>query len=202
MSLSRNAEKAQADPKRKRILKGAKQVFLTYGYSRTTMDDIARATEISRPALYLQFRNKADIFRAVGQLFLDESLAGALEALGEDAPFSERLMAALDRGLFQLFHIIDDSPHGDEIVDVENQIAADIVSEWRESLVEAFAGAIAEEAERRGIQLEDRDLPAPFLADMLFGILDGLKVRGLCATHARDYSCKFVTLIELALARD
>ncbi|WP_274423304.1 TetR/AcrR family transcriptional regulator [Chelativorans sp. YIM 93263] len=201
MSILRTTEKARGDPKRERILEGAKQVFLTYGYSRTTMDDIARATEISRPALYLQFRNKADIFRAVGQVFLDESLAGALEALREDAPLGNRLIKALDRGLFQLFHIIEDSPHGDELVDVENQIAADIVSAWRENLVEAFTQAIAEEAGRRGIQLEDRNLSAPLLADMLFGILDGLKLRGLCGTHARDYSCKFVTLIELALAR-
>lgn len=197
----KNAEKTRTDPKRERILEGAKRVFLSYGYSRTTMDDIARAAEVSRPALYLQFRNKADIFREVGQVILDDSLAGALAALREESPFGERVMAALDRGLFQLFHIIEDSPHGDEIVDVENQIAADIVAAWRQSLVEAFAAAIAEEAERRGIRLEDRDLPAPFLADMLFGVLDGLKVRGQCGSHARDYARRFVTLIELALRR-
>ena len=47
------------------------KVFLAYGYSRVTMDDIARAAEVSRPALYLLFRNKADIYRAIGAMLLD-----------------------------------------------------------------------------------------------------------------------------------
>ena len=45
------AEDIAADPKRARILDGAMKVFLAYGFSRTTMDDIARAADISRPAL-------------------------------------------------------------------------------------------------------------------------------------------------------
>ena len=44
------------------------KVVLAYGYSRTTMDDIARAAEMSRPALYLLFRNKAEIYRAMQDL--------------------------------------------------------------------------------------------------------------------------------------
>ena len=47
------------------------KVFLAYGYSRVTMDDIARAAEMSRPALYLLFRNKAEIYRAIGAMLLE-----------------------------------------------------------------------------------------------------------------------------------
>ena len=47
------ALQTELDPKRARILDGAMKVFLAYGYSRVTMDDIARAAEVSRPALYL-----------------------------------------------------------------------------------------------------------------------------------------------------
>ena len=49
------------------------KVFLTYGYARVTMEDIARAAEISRPALYLLFKNKADIYRAIGAALLEQS---------------------------------------------------------------------------------------------------------------------------------
>ena len=38
------------------------KVFLAYGFARTTMDDIARAADMSRPALYLLFKNKTDIY--------------------------------------------------------------------------------------------------------------------------------------------
>jgi AcrR family transcriptional regulator len=58
--------------RRARILVGAMKVFLAYGFQRTTMDDIARAAEISRPALYLLFRNKTDIYRALASGFLEQ----------------------------------------------------------------------------------------------------------------------------------
>ena len=67
------APQTAPDPKRARILDGAMKVFLAYGYSRVTMDDIARAAEMSRPALYLLFKNKAEIYRAIGAMLLDAS---------------------------------------------------------------------------------------------------------------------------------
>ncbi|TIN71546.1 MAG: helix-turn-helix transcriptional regulator, partial [Mesorhizobium sp.] len=66
---------AATDPKRVRILDGAMKVFLAYGFSRTTMDDIARAADMSRPALYLLFKNKTDIFRAIAMMILSRSVA-------------------------------------------------------------------------------------------------------------------------------
>lgn len=198
-TLKKNDERVE-DPRRARILDGAKQVFLAYGFSRTTMDDIARAVEISRPALYLLFRNKADIFRAVGQRFLDQSLMAALCVLrNEEGPLGARLMTALDRALFQLFRAIEDSPHGEEIVDVENRIAADIVAEWRQRLVDAFTETIAAEARMQGTRLEELGLTAQALAEMLFDIFQGLKARGLCNSMAEERARQFVTLVELSL---
>ncbi len=47
------------------IVEAATGVFLRYGFSRTTMGDIASAAGISRPALYLVFPSKDDVFAAV-----------------------------------------------------------------------------------------------------------------------------------------
>ncbi|MCT7376570.1 TetR/AcrR family transcriptional regulator [Chelativorans salis] len=200
VSTPKTIENSKADdPRRARILEAAMQVFLAYGFSRTTMDDIARAVEISRPALYLLFRNKADIFRAVAEAMLERSRAGACELLFEEGPLEARLMAALDRALFQLFRIIEDSPHGDELVDVNHNIASDVVASWRQGMVACFARAIGEEAQRRGVRLEERGLSAESLAEMLFDVLEGLKARGLCRTHGEEAARRFVTLIEMAL---
>ncbi len=79
----------ETDPKRIRVLKGAMQVFLAYGYSRTTMDDIARAAEVSRPALYLLFRNKTDIYRAICSCLLCNSVREARQALHDREKFLE-----------------------------------------------------------------------------------------------------------------
>jgi AcrR family transcriptional regulator len=61
-----------ADSKRARVLEAAMKVVLVYGYHRTTMDDIARAAQMSRPALYLLFRNKAEIYRAIAGRMFDQ----------------------------------------------------------------------------------------------------------------------------------
>jgi AcrR family transcriptional regulator len=48
-----------------RVVEGATEVFCRYGFGRTTMGDIAKRCEISRPALYLLFPDKEAIFSAV-----------------------------------------------------------------------------------------------------------------------------------------
>jgi len=47
------------------VVEAATGVFLRYGLARTTMGDIATAARISRPALYLVFPSKDDVFAAV-----------------------------------------------------------------------------------------------------------------------------------------
>ena len=45
------------DHRQTSILLGAWNTFAAYGYKKTSMDDIARAAGMSRPALYLHYRN-------------------------------------------------------------------------------------------------------------------------------------------------
>jgi len=44
------------------ILAAAREVFLERGYTRATMDDVARAAEFSKPTLYQYFENKDALF--------------------------------------------------------------------------------------------------------------------------------------------
>lgn len=189
------------DPRRTRIIEGALEVFLAYGYSRTTMDDIARAVEMSRPSVYLHFRNKAEIYRAAAQAIFERSWSTAREALTEPRPFGERVGEALDRAMFKLFRIVAESPHGEELMDVNHNIASDLVAGWRSAMVCGFAKAIRNEAELRGVRLEERGLSAEALAEMLFDILEGLKARGVCSEKAEGFSRQFVTLVEIALEK-
>ncbi len=48
-----------------RILEAASDLFAHYGYDKTTMEDIARASGVSKGALYLHFRSKDDLFDAL-----------------------------------------------------------------------------------------------------------------------------------------
>ena len=187
------------DPKRMRILEGALKVFLAYGYTRTTMDDIARAADVSRPALYLLFKNKTDIYRAIGSCLLARSVSEARKALEDEGPFGPRVMEALDRALFRLLERIQDSPHGEEILDIKNSLAADILANWRAELAEALTQAVAREAAERSVSLEKRGLSAAALADILLDGLQGLKARGIWGRDAVANMRQIIIVIEFAL---
>ena len=64
-----------SDPKQHAILLSAWQAFATYGFRKTSMDDIARGANMSRPAVYLHFKGKEEIFRSLVQSYYD----GAVE---------------------------------------------------------------------------------------------------------------------------
>ena len=62
-----------SDPRQQAILESAWKAFSAYGFRKTSMDDIARGAGISRPALYLHYRNKEDIFRTLAQYLYEAS---------------------------------------------------------------------------------------------------------------------------------
>jgi AcrR family transcriptional regulator len=112
--------------KRDRILKAATECFTRYGFKRTAMEDIAKTAGISRAALYLLFQNKEDIFRTLSEQLYEASLARAEAALQSDVSFCERLIAAFEGKDLELVRLVKSSPHGNELVDLNHAIAADI----------------------------------------------------------------------------
>ncbi len=88
---------AQDGARRHQLLDVALEVFLKFGFRKTSMDEVARAANVSRQGLYLHFSRKEVLFRAV----VEHALASALQAAGAqlENPTSttlERLVGALD----------------------------------------------------------------------------------------------------------
>lgn len=173
----RSADGAQGDERRCRVLEAALKVFLAYGFQRTTMDDIARAAELSRPALYLVFRNKQDIYRALARLVLEDVAAKAKAALSSGGTLLDRLDTLVRFAFFETLRHIEESAHGSELFDIKNALAGDIFAEWREELSLALEAAISEEVATRGIDLDTRELTPRALVDVFFDSLEGMKVR-------------------------
>jgi len=194
------AEDIAADPKRARILDGAMKVFLAYGFSRTTMDDIARAADMSRPALYLLFKNKTDIFRAIALMLLGRSVEQAKSELEGGGTFAERVIRAVDAALISMIGAVHASPHGAELLDMKSSVA-DLVGCWRGGLVEHIAKAIEGEAKRNGVDLAAKGLSARLLADMLLDGLEGMKMRISDPDEQRRAAAALIRVIDLALLK-
>src|SRR4051812_14830982 len=56
------ATENQEDVRKKVILDAALHCFLHFGYSKTSMDDVAKKAGLSRPLIYLKYKNKEDLF--------------------------------------------------------------------------------------------------------------------------------------------
>ncbi len=81
-------KKETVKKRRKDILNQAIGIFAKKGFDRTTMDEIALKVKISKPALYLYFKNKEDLFCALIEdrfkdvfLFFDEVLKSDLNSI-------------------------------------------------------------------------------------------------------------------------
>jgi AcrR family transcriptional regulator len=84
---------ARAD-KEDAIVCAAELVFVRYGFGRTTMGDIAKAAGISRPALYLQFKDKEAIFSRVIENMDAQALTKIRTAIANIGPLDKKLLHA------------------------------------------------------------------------------------------------------------
>ncbi len=109
------------------ILDAAFHAFATYGYRRTTMDDIARGVGLSRSALYLHYRNKEDVFRTLAERYFRDALAAmeaALMAPGQSP--EEALIAAFVAKDGKFMEVVLGTPHGAELLDAGISLTKDL----------------------------------------------------------------------------
>lgn len=176
------------------------KLVLAYGYSRVTMEDVAKAASISRPALYLLFKNKTDIYRAIASQLFEVSVKQAAAVLGGDGAFGDRMMRAIDIGMIEKMRHIVESPHGAEIMDMKSSLAGDIAAKWRDCFAWHFCGAIDTQATQNGVDLKTRGLTPQMLADMLLDGLEGMKTRAKTLDEQRQAARALVRVVELAIA--
>lgn len=164
--------------KRKIILEAAFKVFLAYGFRRTTMADIADAAGISRPALYLEFKNKADIYRAGFMSMLERTFRNVDLALSGPGSLCPRLVAALTVGVIDPMRRVQQSPHGAELFEVKQELAGDLGQDWNDVLEQNLDRALAAAQANSEIFLEDHhDLKPCDLARLIVSAVEGIKRR-------------------------
>ncbi|WP_435174554.1 MULTISPECIES: TetR/AcrR family transcriptional regulator [Streptomycetaceae] len=83
--------------RRTKVLDSAMATFARFGYRKTSMEEVARAADISRPGLYFLFSSKESLFRAAATQALERDIAAVDHALAATGrPLAERLLDAFD----------------------------------------------------------------------------------------------------------
>jgi AcrR family transcriptional regulator len=118
-----------SEVKKNKILTAARSVFLRYGFRRVTMNDIAEAAGVSRPALYLLFESKEEIFIGVYGQWVDETLAEIERAMATAPTAQKKLERAFEVWAVRPFGVMVNSPEAKELMECSLGFAQAALSE-------------------------------------------------------------------------
>ena len=84
---------------RNEVIITAQRLFQKYGYSKTTMEDIAKAMDRGKSTIYYYFKSKDEIFEAVIIKEADDVVHAILEAIKQKTTAEDKLKAYLTTSL-------------------------------------------------------------------------------------------------------
>jgi len=194
---SRNAQgmrfqgHSAVEDKKQRIINTAKTVFLKYGYGRVTMNDLAQAAGISRPALYLVFSKKEDEFRAVVRQMAREVAGDVNEGLGAIKSPMDKLKFVCEVWMVRPFDWLSQSPEAREVFESSHDFAQEAVTEAMclfegdlKSVIDLFPkGALA-----KGISHKRA-------AHLLAGAIAGIKKTSRNSSELREKIHDLITMV-------
>ncbi len=144
------------------IVRAAVDVFLRYGYARTTMGDIATAAEVSRPTLYDVFPGKEEVFAAAVWELDARSYAEMRAALPRHRSLEAKLRYVCKKWGAHGFDIIAVHPDAKDLFDLRFPA----VREMYERFCAFVAGLIEETVASSGVPASAAELARALVFSM------------------------------------
>ena len=190
-------KKGAPETKRAAILDAALKLFSQYGYRRTSIDDIAREAEIAKGTVYLSFKSKEEIFRALSESLIERSESGVKIARATRGPVDERLVAVLEAKFGFFFETVYRSAHAAELMDSKNRLSSDLFTQSGRRYMKVLREMI-EEATRVGeLEPSQMQLDANGVAEMLVAAAHGIES---AATSRARYHRKLREIVRVIVA--
>jgi TetR/AcrR family transcriptional regulator len=126
--------------KRDDIVTAAVDVFSRYGFRQTSMELLARAAGVSRPALYLHFANKQDVFAAVAARVTDLMTAAAHRARDTEGTPADQVYGVLAVKLETAIGVTEARFRQELIVEAAGRGLTSVEDGLVDALVELLAG--------------------------------------------------------------
>ncbi len=156
----------QTDVKKDQIKESAKSLFFRFGFSKTSMEDIARQSGIAKPTLYYYYSGKEQIFNEIvineAKVFMDKvetNLNPELSAQQKIAQFYRILYQDLKKYAREMEAVPEivcqNSPHGKPIIDA-----------IREMVVDKMRPILEAAKKNRNLKIENQEITLNALAYM------------------------------------
>ncbi len=192
--------KENAEITRQRIIDAAREVFLSRGVSRTSMEQIATKAGLTRGAIYWHFSNKTDLFSALREqvlLPLIDRMDDNLIVENNDDPLGQ--IGKFLSGTIDALNESSDTRQTFEIMMVKCEYVEELTQVLEQTLlncerVSKKIEQLYERAETKG-QLKVSDSPAILGMDthLFFSGLIHLWVKDLDNKHYRSQAADLIT---------
>ena len=147
------------------VLDRAASMFLTQGYYRTRMSDIADSFGVTHAALYYHFRNKQDILSQINKRAITELLERGGKILDQNLPATESLLELLRS---HLSYVAESPAFVATLLEHDLEIPAEDFAEiqaMRREYTETFIGIYERAREAGGVP----DVDATLAVSLLIG---------------------------------
>ncbi len=129
--MSAKLSKDAAAARDTQILEAARWCFLNFGFSKTSLEDIARRAGISRSLLYRSFKDKEHLFVRVFEDLLMSGLPEARRAAEAPGSRAERLAGVCQAVLLRPWVEMAAAPMASEFQDVCSRLSPDVAAQQR-----------------------------------------------------------------------
>ncbi|HTO55220.1 MAG TPA: helix-turn-helix domain-containing protein [Myxococcota bacterium] len=182
------------------VLGAAFRCFARYGYRRVALEQIAQEAGISRAALYLHYKDKEDLFRAVSREVHEKSQAAAEEAARAEGDVVSRIEAALLAKHGKFFAIVSGSPHVAELLEERNRLCGDVSEAFRKRF-QKLMRSVLEEADARGeLDLAGAGVDAGEAAELFVAGAKGVEMSGAEPLSPSLYRRRVARLVRVLAA--
>ena len=159
-----------SDFRRTEIIDAARTVFARRGFARGIIDDIAKEAGIAKGTVYLYFRSKTEIYKAV----LDHDMKSVKKATLERIDAAGTLKEKIRAFILSRIENADSRKEFFRIMDSEHGSLSLTLSQYRGFLREPvlrLAAALEDACQRGEIRKVDAERVAWMIADMTRGII-------------------------------
>ena len=155
------------------ILQAARKRFAYYGFSKATMDEIARDVGMGKASLYYYFPTKESLFKAVISHEQDEFLEQAQEFLKTDISAAEKLHQYVLRRLDYFHELVNLSKLSFHSMYEMRPLFGDLFEGFANRELEIITQILQEGNEKSELQVENPQQ----IAELVLHILQGLRLR-------------------------
>jgi AcrR family transcriptional regulator len=172
-SLRKPKRRLSAEARRERIAEVAMEVFADKGYEGTSIGEIARAADITRPVVYDHFRDKKELYLWLLERERNRAVEHVTARLKADAPADVRIWRTIDA----FFNYAEEHPFAWRMLFRESTGDAEIVEAHRQIQAGAHmvgAASLARELSMKSAYDRDEQLKIEMLAELWGSALKGL----------------------------